>query len=77
MKVRLSDGRRYKITLVEMSLDLEKDGYKLVDLNQDSGELRIRVGDKVEIWQMRPPGEGCDNTIWGDYPHGFEFCRSE
>lgn len=60
--------------------DLQADGYTFESLDSD-GDLRIRQGDstRVERWQLRAEGEGCNNSYWApdDFPGGFEFCGSD
>lgn len=73
-------GEECLIDTDQLQEDLRDDNCVLVCISKH-GELVIdnmEHGEdypyKREVWQMRPPGEGINNTIWGHQP--FEFCRS-
>lgn len=70
------DGEQHWVNQELLRADLAKDGYSLRHLRND-GELQIEdESGIVEIWQARVEGCGCNNTIWGDLPGGYEFCSS-
>lgn len=53
-------------------LDVEADGYT-VHLFEPP-YLYVNTVETIETWVLREPGEGCNNTHWGDSE--FEFCSS-
>ena len=53
-------------------LDVEADGYTVCLF--EFPYLYVNTGETIEKWVLRKPGEGCNNTHWGDSE--FEFCSS-
>lgn len=78
MRVQLSDDYTTNVTLWKVSNDMNDRGLQFMDLSS-SGELHglDRATNRIEVWQLREPGSGTHNEMWGDeHLGGFEFCRS-
>lgn len=59
--------------------DLAAENCALVGLASDGRLVFRTLKGKIEYWQARMPGVGCDKTYWAAayYSGGFEFCGSE
>ena len=72
----------YKIDLDKLQSDLEADNYRVVALSKhgqlviDNLNHGLNYPYRREVWQAMNSGAGATNTYWGDFPNGFEFCRS-
>ncbi len=81
MQIHLEDGS-HEINVLQLGAELSEDGCKLIAI---SGHGELVIDDlahgndyeyRREVWQAMPEGSGATNTYWGDYPGGYEFCRS-